>query len=62
MNDNDKEKRLRASALPLSLLASAMKYSGAKNGELDLYRSGKELQRDLADAGALIEVKKPKRG
>jgi hypothetical protein len=54
MSDEKKKESLRASALPLSLLAEAMRTSAVKNGELDLYRTARELRADLANAGALI--------
>lgn len=58
MDDEDKKRRLRAQALKLSLLAEAMSISGARHGELDLYRSARDLKFKLAEAGALIEVRK----
>jgi len=59
MDDEKKKQRLRDSSLRLSLLAAAMQKSGAKLGDLDLHRSGREWKRRLDEAGALIDVRKP---
>jgi hypothetical protein len=59
MDEEKKKQRLRDASLRLSLLAEAMQRSGAKHGELDLYRSGRQWKRRLAEAGALIELRKP---
>jgi hypothetical protein len=55
-----RRQRLRRQALPLSIFASALRACGVRNGELDLYRIGRKLQRELADAGALIDVARAK--
>lgn len=52
--DEDKKRRLRAQAVPLSTLAIAMCESAAKNGDLDGYRTGRALRADLEEAGAFI--------
>ena len=57
MDDERKKQRLRDSSLRLSLLAEAMQRSGAKHGDLDLYRSGREWKRRLDEAGALVDVR-----
>jgi hypothetical protein len=59
MDEENKKQRLRESSLRLSLLAEAMQRSGARLGDLNLYRSGRNLKCQLAEAGALIEVRKP---
>jgi hypothetical protein len=52
--DQEKKRRLRAQAVPLSTLAVAVCESAAKNGDLDAYRTGKALRADLEKAGAFI--------
>lgn len=52
--DEDKKRRLRAQAVPLSTLAVAMCESAARNGDLDGYRTGRALRADLEEAGAFV--------
>jgi hypothetical protein len=62
MDNEAKKQRLRESSLRLSLHAEAMPISGVKHGELDLYRSARDLRIQLAKAGALIEVHTKRKG
>ena len=58
--DEEKKRRLRAQAIPLSTLAVAMCESAARSGDLDGYRTGKALRADLEEAGAFIPPPKTK--
>jgi hypothetical protein len=40
--------------------AEATRISGAKNGELDWYRSGRDLRNRLEEAAALVELRNPR--
>lgn len=59
--DEEKKKRLRAQAVPLSMLATAICESAAKNGDLDGYRTGKALRADLEAAGAFVPPPSPRK-